>query len=161
MVKSQFRALPLQGTSMTRLARLLPVAIAAMTLLGPRTSFAQDLTSRKRELFLGSPVLEKVSSHLLEAREMKRKGMATAELNQAMPGLRFKDDQPEIEVRLRELTVSVEESLRAAGMTVTAVYPQYGRAYGTADPRRSRGSQRSPRWSQSTQTTPPVTWWAP
>jgi hypothetical protein len=118
---------------MTRLARLLPFAIAATILCGSVDGFAQDLLARRAELLDGKPALEKVASQLLDLRLRARDGATARELEQSASGLQISGTAVQIEVRFRRLTPWRVARLTALGMQVLTSYVQYGRVYGSCD----------------------------
>ena len=71
--------------------------------------------------------LGKVSSHLLEARQLFREGRSAVQVQEAVPVLRLKDSLVEIEVRLKTLTPETVARIEAIGMQVTGVYYEYAR----------------------------------
>jgi hypothetical protein len=103
---------------------------ATLALTAPGRVAAQQEPSLKSDLSEGNPPLEKVSSDLLRARRSNRLGLSAPEVQAALPGVRFVDGAPEIEVRLRKLTPDIVEQVKAIGMQVTGVSYQYARLYG-------------------------------
>jgi hypothetical protein len=113
---------------------VLMIIIACSTVLRPSAASAQWAKPFKSDLYEANADLEKVAPRLLEARKLRQQGKSRAQAQQAMPALSYKDELPEIDVRLDGLTPDVVAALRAAGMNVTEVYEAYGRVIGTCDP---------------------------
>ena len=94
---------------------------------------AQGKPVFKSDLFEGNPDLGKVSSHLLEARRLARQGKTVQQIQEEVPGLPFRNNLLEIEVRLRTLSPEIVAQVQAIGMQVTGVYYEYARIVGLCD----------------------------
>ena len=112
---------------------LLPLVVFLVT-VAPGVARAQWVKPFKSDLYEANADLEKVAPRLLEALQLLQQGKSRAQAQQAMPSLPFKDQMPEIDVRLDGLTPDVVGQLRAAGMNVSDVFFAYGRVVGTCDP---------------------------
>lgn len=107
------------------LAALLSLPLAAQKRTGLLT---------KQELTEGNRNLAKVSSRLLQARELARQATSAKLVLEAVPLLRLRDGLPEIEIRLKSLNPAIVEQVKEIGMQVGSVSLQYARINGWADP---------------------------
>ncbi|MDH3786367.1 MAG: S8 family serine peptidase, partial [Acidobacteriota bacterium] len=82
----------------------------------------------------GDPAMAKVSSSLLRIRSLTRDGVPLAEIRTSAPLVGFRNDLPEIDVRLRELTPAIVAEVRRIGMRVTGVHYDYARIVGLCEP---------------------------
>ena len=114
--------------------RLTPLSAILVLGIGLSGCRPMDRAIAPEEAALRAPKsLAKVSSHLLQARRLARQGKDVEEIQEADPLLRFRDDLPEIEVRLESLTPDIVDRMREIGMRVESFFYQYARVYGLCD----------------------------
>jgi hypothetical protein len=114
-----------------RFTLVLTLLVAWVGLAGPARAAGANHKLTRLE---GNTALAKVSSQLLRVRRLAREGHPPARIRASAPLLSFRDDLPEIEVRLRELTPAILAEVRAIGMRVTGVHYEYARIVGSCEP---------------------------
>ncbi|MGH3429201.1 MAG: S8 family serine peptidase [Mycobacteriales bacterium] len=98
--------------------RVVLAVVIVLSGLAPGAGAADIVWPSKRALYAQRPERTKIASELLRARELLDRRVSRADMQSALPGLRFQADTVELDARLWRLTPDVLARIRALGFEV-------------------------------------------